>query len=111
MARLFADENFPRPVVEELRRLGHDVLTMHDAGKAGQSLTDLQVLSYATDNVRAVVTLNRKHFVRLHAASSEHAGLVVCSFDADFTAQAQRIHAAISAERDLRGRLLRVNRA
>lgn len=26
MARLYADENFPLPVVEELRRLGHDVL-------------------------------------------------------------------------------------
>jgi len=28
MARLYADENFPLPVVEELRQLGHDVLTM-----------------------------------------------------------------------------------
>lgn len=25
MSRLLADENFPLPVVEELRRLGHDV--------------------------------------------------------------------------------------
>jgi hypothetical protein len=30
MARLYADEDFPRPVVEELRRLGHDVLTVQD---------------------------------------------------------------------------------
>jgi len=28
MAQLYADENFPLPVVEELRRLGHNVLTM-----------------------------------------------------------------------------------
>ena len=27
MARLYANENFPLPVVNELRRLGHDVLT------------------------------------------------------------------------------------
>ena len=32
MARLYANENFPLPVVEELRHLGHDVLTMQEAG-------------------------------------------------------------------------------
>jgi hypothetical protein len=36
MARLYADENFPQPVVMGLRRLGHDVLTVQEAGKAGQ---------------------------------------------------------------------------
>ena len=34
MARLFADENFPLPAVEALRRLGYNVLTIHEAGKA-----------------------------------------------------------------------------
>ncbi len=28
MARLYANENFPLPVVEELRRLGHDAVTV-----------------------------------------------------------------------------------
>ena len=32
MARLYANENFPQPVVETLRRLGHDILTTHDTG-------------------------------------------------------------------------------
>ena len=27
MARLYADEDFPFPVVERLRQLGHDILT------------------------------------------------------------------------------------
>jgi hypothetical protein len=31
MARLYADEDFPLPVVEELRHLGHDVRTVQDA--------------------------------------------------------------------------------
>jgi len=35
MARLYANENFPLQVVEELRRAGHDVLTTREAGKAG----------------------------------------------------------------------------
>jgi Domain of unknown function (DUF5615) len=34
MAELYADEDFPFPVVERLRQLGHDVLTALEAGKA-----------------------------------------------------------------------------
>ena len=40
MARLYSNENFPFPAVEELRRLGHDVLTVQDAGKANQEIPD-----------------------------------------------------------------------
>ena len=39
MAKLYANENFPFPVVEELRKLGHDVLTVQESGKAGQALS------------------------------------------------------------------------
>ena len=34
---LYADENFPLRVVEELRRLGQDVITALEDGKANQS--------------------------------------------------------------------------
>jgi hypothetical protein len=34
VAHLYANENFPLPVVEALRRLGHDVLTSREAGNA-----------------------------------------------------------------------------
>ena len=91
MARLFADENLPFPVVEALRRIGHDVVTVADAGKAGQSLTDKVILELATADHRAVVTLNRRHFVRLHETEPSHAGIVVCSLDLDFEGQAARI--------------------
>ena len=66
MARLYANENFPLPVVEALRRLGHDVLTIEDSGKGGQRLPDEEVLDYAIGETRALLTLNRKHFIRLH---------------------------------------------
>jgi hypothetical protein len=36
MAQLHADENFDYRVVLELRQRGHDVLTAHEAGRAGQ---------------------------------------------------------------------------
>ena len=43
MARLYADENVPFPVVEELRRLGHDVLTIFEDGKANRRYPDASV--------------------------------------------------------------------
>ena len=111
MARLYADENFPFPVIEELRRLGNDVLTLHEAGYAGQAVPDETVLEYANREGRALLTLNRKHFVHLHKASSDHAGIVVCSFDPHFIEQAHRIHQALeSYGGDLTGKLLRINR-
>ena len=70
MARLFADENFPLPVVEELRRLGDEVVTINDTGKAGQSLTDEAVLDFAHADDRAVVTLNRKRSSRVSSFAS-----------------------------------------
>ena len=66
MARLFADENFPDPVVEELRALGHDVQTLHETGRSGQRVSDEEVLQAALSEQRSVLTLNRKHFLQLH---------------------------------------------
>jgi len=110
MARFYANENFPMPAVEELRRLGHDTLTSHESGRSNQSIPDEEVLSFALNEERALLTLNRKHFIQLHKKRPDHAGIIVCSFDADFIALAQRIHAAIRSEPSLSGRLIRVNR-
>lgn len=110
MAELYANENFPLPAVEELRQLGHDVLTVHEVGQAGQSVPDEHVLAFASAKGRALVTLNRKHFIRLHNVNPEHAGIIVCSFDLDFIGQAHRIHAAIESKAELSGELIRVDR-
>ena len=53
---LYADENFPLRVVEELRRLGHDVITAFEDGQANQSVTDRQLLERATHIGRALLT-------------------------------------------------------
>ena len=110
MGRIYSDENFPLPVVEELRRLGHDVLTIQEMGKGGQSVPDEEVLDFAHVESRILLTLNRKHFVRLHETRPDHSGIVVCTFDLDFAGQARRIHAAIESESPLAGKLIRVNR-
>ena len=110
MARLYADENFPSPVVIELRQLGHDVLTLQEAGKAGQAMSDEAVLTDATTDNRAMLTHNRKHFIHLHSLSTNHAGIIVCTVDVNFESLAERIHAAIDSQNDLSGQLIRVNR-
>jgi predicted nuclease of predicted toxin-antitoxin system len=110
MARLYADENFPLPAVEELRRLGHDVLTSHESGQAGLAISDEKVLAFATAEGRILITLNRKHFVRLHKVHSDHPGIIVCTFDPDFVALAQRIQAALVAQPQMVGQLVRIHR-
>jgi hypothetical protein len=66
MALLYTDENFDHPVAAHLRSLGHDVLTAQQAGQANQAIPDSQVLAFAAAQGRAVLTFNRRHFVRLH---------------------------------------------
>jgi hypothetical protein len=110
MARLYANENFPLPVVEALRQVGHDVITVVETGKAEQSWPDEDVLEFAIQDDRALLTLNRKHFIRLHSERPDHSGIVVCTFDPNFKEQATRIHEAIQAKPELRGLLIRVNR-
>jgi len=110
VARLYANENFPLPVVEALRGLGHDVLTTHEAGRSGESIPDDQVLAFAVTDRRALLTLNRKDFVRLHQRNSNHHGMIVCTVDENFARQADRIHTAISEYESLDGQLIRVNR-
>jgi predicted nuclease of predicted toxin-antitoxin system len=110
MARLYSNENFPLPVVVELHRLGHDVLTVQEAGKANQEIPDDEVLAFASAEGRAMLTINRRDFIRLHRQQPQHAGIVVCTADLDFIRQAQRIQAAIEATPSLANQLIRVNR-
>ncbi len=110
MAYLYSNENFPLPVVEELRQLGHNVLTIQETGEANQALPDEAVLAFASEQGRTVLTINRKHFIRLHKSHPDHAGIIVCSYDPDFIRQAGRIHEAIEATDQLSGELIRVNR-
>ena len=110
MARLYSNENFPLPVVVRLRALGHDVLTVQETGKADQAVPDEEILKFATTDNRAVLTINRRHFIRLHRERPLHAGIIVCTLDPDFAGQAERVHQAIGGERLLTGQLIRVNR-
>jgi predicted nuclease of predicted toxin-antitoxin system len=110
IARLYANENFPLPVVVALRGYGHDVLTSLDAGKANEAIPDVEVLRHASADQRAVITHNRQDFIHIHRFHSDHCGIIVCTVDTDFPALAARIHAHLQAMDALHGQLLRINR-
>jgi predicted nuclease of predicted toxin-antitoxin system len=109
-ARLYSNENFPLPAVEALRRLGHDVLTTQDAGKANAGIPDEEVLRFATQNGRAVLTHNRHDFIRLHRQTADHAGIIVCTDNPDFLSLAMKVHAQLEMLPTLQGQLVKVNR-
>ncbi len=110
MARIYADEQYPFPVVKILRNLGHDVLTVQEAGKANQKIPDEEVLAFAVSTNRAIVTLNRPDFIRLHRLSSDHNGIIVCTSDQNWERLPLRINEAIANLETLRSLLIRVNR-
>jgi hypothetical protein len=108
VARIYADEDFSRGVIEALRILGHDVLTVQEAGQAEQQIPDAAVLAFAHAHGRAVLTFNRWDFIKLHKRRVEHSGIIACTRDPRTGELALRIHDAIQGE--LRGLLIRINR-
>ena len=107
MANLYADENFDLEVVNQLRMHGHDVLTVQEAKQHGSA--DIQVLAFAMAAKRAVLTFNRRHFIRLHKQTPAHAGIIVCTED-DAVLLADRVHQAVVSLSVLDNQLIRVNR-
>lgn len=110
MARLYADEQFPQDVSEQLRTMGHDILTVQEAGNANLGIPDEEVLGFAVSNNRIVITLNRQDFIRLHRINPDHSGIIVCTNDLNRPRMATRINEAITAEESLAGQLIRVIR-
>jgi tetraacyldisaccharide-1-P 4'-kinase len=110
MISLYANENFPMPVVLALRKLGIEVTTTSDVGKSDQAISDDDVLNFAIEHEMAVITLNRKDFIKLHRQNSNHFGIMVCTFNPNFEEQAEQIYEVIMRTDTLKNVLLRINR-
>lgn len=108
--RFYADENFPLSTIIELRRFGHDVLTALEDEKANRGIPDSEVLQRASELNRAVLTLNRLDFKRLHRQNPNHSGIVICTEDADRIRQAKLINERIAELENLESELIRVYR-
>ena len=107
---LYADENFPRSVVSQLRTMGYDVLTLAEDGRADRGLPDDQVLLRALELGRTLVTHDRRDFRRLHRAGVDHAGLVLCTQDQDPERLAAGVDAELSKKTDMNGAVVNVYR-
>jgi predicted nuclease of predicted toxin-antitoxin system len=95
MLKLYANENFPLDTVQFLRNLGYDILTTHEIGKSNLRIPDEDVLTFAISEKRAILTINRKDFIRLHRLNSTPSGIIVCTKNDDFENFRACIHAAL----------------
>ena len=110
MASFYTNENFPIKIAQYLRQMGHDVLTSHEAGKANQRIPDEEVLAFAAQSERILLTLNRWDFIVLHTKSTQHAGIMVCTQNPDLLQQAEQIDKAVTEAGNMKEILIRVNR-
>lgn len=108
MIKLYADEQFPLPVVTILRTLGYDILTIQDAGKAEQKVSDPEVLQDAISFNRAVLTMNRRDFIRLHRQTPNHKGIIICRSNTNWKKIAHAIHNHLIQFQSIDGELIRV---
>jgi predicted nuclease of predicted toxin-antitoxin system len=109
MLKFYSNENFPLEMVDLLRRRGYDVLTSYEAGQANQKIPDDEVLMYATNAGRIVITENRQDFINLHSTTSNHAGIVICKADRDYAGKVQVLHDFFTQDtQPMDNRLLRV---
>jgi hypothetical protein len=53
---------------------------VRESGRANRATPDTKVLEFASSEKRAVLTMNRKHFIALHALTPDRAGIVVLYF-------------------------------
>jgi predicted nuclease of predicted toxin-antitoxin system len=80
MKLLLDEDSQGNALVRLLRDAGHDIVTVAEAGLAGQD--DPAILAYAKNAGRVLLTRNGKDFLMLHQADSSHAGILVEHQDA-----------------------------
>ena len=77
--RLLLDEHLSPTIAEQLRKLGHDVIAVVEAGLRQQP--DTEVMAWAVGEGRAVVTANYQDFRRIHdvhlSRGDRHFGLIL----------------------------------
>ena len=62
--------------MEALREIGHDVLTSYEAGRANQQIHDADVLAYATEQQRILLTVLSIKILGLAQFRGENGGFV-----------------------------------
>ena len=63
-----------KPLVKMLKKAGHNVITVNEAGLSGQQ--DSIVFEYAIKESRIIITYNCEDFQRLHEINPNHYGIL-----------------------------------
>jgi predicted nuclease of predicted toxin-antitoxin system len=77
---------------------------------ANDAVPDNEVLDFATQSGRAILTHNRPDFMALHRKNKTHEGIIVCTVNPDFSALAACIHKRLLELDSVRGLFVRVNK-
>ena len=65
-------------------------------------------LRYAISLNRAVLTMNRRDFIRLHAQTPQHKGIVICKSSTNWEKIGQAIHNHLSQFETIEKQLIRI---
>ena len=108
MARFYSNENFANSIIQILHDLEHDILTSSEANQANQGIPDNEVLIFAQQHNRILITFNRDDFIELHRSGNSHSGIIICKDDRDYLGQAKAIHDFLQSQTEfLNNRLIR----
>jgi len=111
MAKFYSNENFAADIVKILRHSGYDILTSYEAGQANQGISDKDVLIFATNQNRIVITFNRDDFIDLHHGGADHNGIIIFKDDRDYEGQAKFICTFLQNQTTpLNNRLIRIQK-
>lgn len=80
---LLDEDSQAKYLVKLLQAAGHNVLTVNKAGISGQP--DPDVLTFAQQNQRILLTRNCNAFLLLHEINPNHWGVLAVYHDADFS--------------------------
>ena len=72
---LIDEDSLAKPLVKNLRKAGHDVVTVNEVGLTSQQ--DSVVLNYAREKNRILLTHNCRDFEVLHQKNPNHLGILV----------------------------------
>jgi predicted nuclease of predicted toxin-antitoxin system len=72
--KIFANENLFEPIIEFLRHLGHDVLSIRDTGLSG--ISDDEVYELACKEKRVIITMD-KDFSRMFLFPPKKCGGII----------------------------------
>lgn len=80
---LIDEDSQDKVLIKLLRKAGHDVVTVNEAGLMSQP--DLAVFRYAVEKSRVILTLNCSDFEILHEENPSHSGILAVYKNDDYS--------------------------